>query len=118
MAIWKDPAPAAKAATPAAAPAPARDSREQRKLGAQARQQLAEKTRPLKRELDKITQRLSVLAGEKAELEQRLSQPLPPAEIAEGGRRLKACGDETDTLEERWLEISGEIEALEQSADK
>ncbi len=104
---------------PAAAPAVApKDAREQRKLGAQARQQLAEKTRPLRRELDQINQRLAVLASEKSDLEQRLSQPLPPAEIADCGRRLKACGDETGQLEERWLELSESIETMEQGADK
>ncbi len=128
------PAAPAVAAPPAAAPAPApapsvavvpaaavpvaRDAREQRRLGAQARQQLAEKTRPLKRELEKVNQRLAALTAEKAQIEERLTQPLPPAEIAENGRRLKACTDETDQLEERWLEISSEVEALESQASE
>ncbi|GKS92273.1 ATP-binding cassette domain-containing protein [Acidovorax sp. SUPP2539] len=106
------PAPSVTPA-PVAAALVARDAREQRKLGAQARQQLAEKTRPLKRELEKVNQRLAALTSEKTEIEERLTQPLPPAEIAENGRRLKACADETDQLEERWLEISSEVEALE-----
>ncbi|GKS77190.1 ATP-binding cassette domain-containing protein [Acidovorax sp. SUPP950] len=109
------PAPSVTPAPVAAAPV-ARDAREQRKLGAQARQQLAEKTRPLKRELEKVNQRLAALTAEKAEIEERLTQPLPPAEIAENGRRLKACADETDQLEERWLEISSEVETLESQA--
>ncbi|WOI45252.1 ATP-binding cassette domain-containing protein [Acidovorax sp. BLS4] len=111
------PAPSVTPAPVAAAPV-ARDAREQRKLGAQARQQLAEKTRPLKRELEKVNQRLAALTAEKAEIEERLTQPLPPAEIAENGRRLKACADETDQLEERWLEISSEVEALESQASE
>ncbi|WCM91089.1 ATP-binding cassette domain-containing protein [Acidovorax sp. NCPPB 2350] len=102
------------AAPPPSVPAtPARDAREQRKLGAQARQQIAEKTRPLKREVEQVNQRLAALAAEKLALEERLSQPLPPGEIADCGRRLKACGDEISALEERWLELSTEIEALE-----
>ena len=105
------------AEAPVAAPTAAliKDSREQRKASAQARQQLAEKTRPLKREIDQINQRLAALATEKAQIEARLIQPLPPADIAEAGRRLKACGDEIDTLEERWLDLSTTLETLEQS---
>jgi len=91
---------------------PAADAKEQRKQDAQTRQQLAEKTRPLKRELEQIDQRLSALAAERADLEQRLTQPLPPAEIADLGRRLKAGHDETARLEERWLEISAGLEEL------
>ena len=91
---------------------PAVNAKEQRKQYAQARQQLAEKTRPLKRELEQIDQRLSALVAERADLEQRLTQPLPPAEIADLGRRLKAGHDETAQLEERWLEISAGLEEL------
>ena len=102
------PAPAA-----ASAPVPQRDAREQRKASAQVRQQIAEKTRPLKRELEQVNHRLTALGTEKTELEERLSQPLPPAEIADNGRRLKACTDEIGALEERWLELSSAIESLE-----
>ena len=119
----KPPAPApapstAAAAAAAAAAAPiARDGgREQRKLGAQARQQLAERTRPLRKELEQIDQRLAALSAERQELEQKLTQALPPADIADCGRRLKAAQDETSTLEERWLEISSTLEEMAASA--
>jgi len=104
-----------RAATePAATALPAApDAREQRRLDAQARQQLSEKTRPLKRELETIDRRLGQLSQEKAELEGRLMQQLPPTEIAECGRRLKACTDELETLEERWLEVSSVLEELQ-----
>ncbi|MBS0294587.1 MAG: ATP-binding cassette domain-containing protein [Proteobacteria bacterium] len=106
----------ARAATEAAAPSPSAapipDAREQRRLDAQARQQLAEKTRPLKRELETIDRRLEQLSGEKLQLEERLLQQLPPAEIAECGRRLKACTDEVENLEERWLDVSTALEEL------
>ena len=105
---------AAEPSAPAAATAPmARDGREQRKASALARQQLAEKTKPFKRELEQVDKRLAQLGAEKAQLEQRLTEPLPPTEIADCGRRLKACGDEIETLEERWLVLSSEIETLE-----
>ncbi|ART51798.1 ABC transporter [Acidovorax carolinensis] len=95
---------------------PAVDAKEQRKQDAQARQQLAERTRPLKRELEQIDKRLSALLAERTDLEQRLTQPLPPADIADLGRRLKAGHDETARLEERWLEISAELEEMGVSA--
>jgi ATP-binding cassette subfamily F protein 3 len=95
---------------------PVVDAKEQRKQDAKARQQLAEKTRPLKREIEQIDQRLSALVAERADLEQRLTQALPPAEIADLGRRLKTGHDETARLEERWLEISAELEEMGVSA--
>jgi len=97
------------ASTPPAAP----DAREQRRLDAQARQQLSEKTRPLKRELETIDRRLGQLSQEKAELEERLMQQLSPTDIAECGRRLKACTDELEVQEERWLEVSSALEELQ-----
>ncbi|MDE2415497.1 MAG: ATP-binding cassette domain-containing protein, partial [Comamonadaceae bacterium] len=106
----------ARTATEAAAAAPATppvlDAREQRRLEAQARQQMAERARPLKRELESIDQRLELLAQEKAQLEERLMQPLPPADIAECGRRLKTCSEEVERLEEKWLDVSAALEDL------
>lgn len=97
---------------PAQAPAAAADPREARRLAAQARQQLAEKTKPFKKELEQIDKRLPQLQAERSELEEKLSQPMAPAEIAEAGKRLKSCNDEIDQLEERWLELSEQIDAI------
>jgi len=77
---------------------------------------LADKTRPLRKELEQIDNRLAALAMERAELEHKLTQPLPSGEIAELGRRLKAGNDETAVLEERWLEISSALEEISGSA--
>ncbi len=96
---------------PATTPA-VRDSKEQRRLDAQTRQQLADKARPLKKELEQIDKRLAALSAERAGLEERLTQPLPPAEIADCGKRLKQGNDETQALEERWLEVSGALEEM------
>lgn len=105
------------ATAPAPVPAPpSRDGRDQRKLDAQARQQQAEKARPLKKEREQIDKRLTDLATERTGLEQKLTEALPPAEIAECGRRLKAGHDETAQLEERWLELSALLEEIEASA--
>ena len=101
-------------ATPApAVTAPELSPQEQRRLDAQQRQQLAQRTRPLRRELEQADRRLAELGAAKTELEARLAAPLPPHEIAEAGKRLKAVNDELERLEERWLELSGEIEAIE-----
>lgn len=89
----------------------ATDPREQRKQEAQARQQLAQKLRPFKRELEQVEQRMAALGTERTALEARLSQPLAPPDIAEAGRCLKNCNDEIERLEERWLELSEQMEA-------
>ena len=89
------------------------DPREQRKQEAQARQQLAQKLRPFKRELEQIDQQMEALNQQRSQLEQQLAQPgINPNEIAAAGRSLKACSDEIATLEERWLELSEQIEQL------
>ena len=88
------------------------DYRSQRKQDAQSRQGQQEKTRPLKKELEQIDKRMTELQTTKNTLEERLTQPMPPAEIADNGKRLKAATDEIAKLEERWLEVSSELEAL------
>ena len=88
------------------------DYRSQRKQDAQSRQGQQEKTRPLKKELEQIDKRMTELQTTKTTLEERLTQPMPPAEIADNGKRLKAATDEITKLEERWLEVSSELEAL------
>nr|WP_181956275.1 ATP-binding cassette domain-containing protein [Ramlibacter lithotrophicus] len=105
--------PAATAPPVPAPSAPERSPQEQRRLDAQQRQQLAQRTRPLKRELEQVDQRMAQLDGAKAELEARLAAPLPPAEIADAGKRLKSIHDEVAVLEERWLDLSSRIEAIE-----
>ncbi|HYP71799.1 MAG TPA: ATP-binding cassette domain-containing protein [Variovorax sp.] len=98
-------------AAPAPAPAPAVSSREQRQQEAQERQQRLERQKPIKRELAKAETRLAAASTERSELEARLAQPLPPAEIAEAGKRLKALNDEIGGLEELWLRLTDELEA-------
>lgn len=105
----------AKVPEPVAAPAPAAPaptSREQRQQDAQERQQRQERQKPIKRELAKAEARLGTASTERDALEARLAQPLPPAEIAEAGKRLKALNDEISQLEELWLRLTDELEAL------
>ena len=78
----------------------------------QRRLQLAEKTKPLKKELDQTEKRMAALAHEKERLEATMGQPLKPAEIAEAGKRLKAVNEENEALEARWLELQEAIDAV------
>ena len=105
--------PEVVAAAPVQAPAAqtAISSGDQRKLDAQRRQQQAAQTRPLKKELEQNEQRMAAIDKEKTALEELLSSPIPPAEIAEAGRRLKVLSDEVARLEERWLELTAQLEA-------
>jgi len=111
-------APSPAAATLASATAPAAQAlggnrRDERKQQAQSRAQLANRTRPLRMEIQQIDGRLEKLGQEKTELEAALVAGTVSAEgMAETGRRLNHIAAETAMLEERWLELHGEIEAL------
>ena len=91
-------------------------SAEQRKLDAQKRQQLAEQTRPMKRELEQNEKRMAVIETEKTRLESLLSTPISPADMADAGRRLKALSDEVAALEDRWLTLTSLLEEATTSA--
>jgi ATP-binding cassette subfamily F protein 3 len=87
--------------------------RDDRKDAARSRSLIANKTRPLRMELQQIDARMEKLGAEKAELEAQLSAgKRSPGAIAETGRRLAHIGAEVATLEERWLVLQGEIEAI------
>jgi ATP-binding cassette subfamily F protein 3 len=106
--------PASPPATrPAQATPPARGD-DDRKARAQARQRLADQTRPLRSEITQIDKRLERLAAERAEAEAALATgTLPPAAIADHGRRLNHIAAEVAMLEERWLELQEQVEALQ-----
>ncbi|SEJ72550.1 ATP-binding cassette, subfamily F, member 3 [Variovorax sp. OK605] len=101
-----------EAATAAAAPVAAPAVPQQRKQDAQERQQRSEQAKPIKREIAQIDERMAAASTERTALEARMSQPLPAAEIADAGKRLKALNDEIGRLEERWLALSDQLEAL------
>ncbi len=112
----RDVSPAARAAvaaTPAPAAPAAGNRRDERKQHAQSRAQLANRTRPLRMEVQQIDSRLEKLGVEKAALEGALVAGTVAADaMAETGRRLNHIAAETAMLEERWLELHAEIEAL------
>ena len=101
---------------PVAAPAPIAP-REDRKASGQARNRLAEQTRPLRKEMDGIDARLNRLADERTALEAELaSGAAAAARIVEVGKRLKAIHDELEAAELRWLELGAEIDAIQAAA--
>ncbi len=112
------PRSAAVAAAPAPAPAATRAApppahRDDRKQAAQTRSQIANRTRPLRQEVQQIDARMAKLGSERLELETLLAAgKRPGSEMAEAGRRLNHIAAEVAMLEERWLELNTEIEAI------
>ena len=115
------PAATAKAvarATAAGASAPGTFKRDERKQGAQSRSQAANRSRPLRNEVAQIDARMALLGSERSQLEAQMAGgnlaggKLSGADIAENGRRLNHLSAELTRLEERWLELQTEIEAI------
>ena len=67
----------------------------------------------LKQKLEKLDKSMAALLGEKAALDARLGGALSVEEITETGKQLQHVIDELAIEEGEWLEVSGEIEALE-----
>jgi ATP-binding cassette subfamily F protein 3 len=108
--------PRPTAAAVVAAPATPAPKREDRKADKMARVKLAERTRPLRVELQQIDTRLAKLGDERREAEAALSaHGVAGAQVADAGRRLNHIAAEVAMLEERWLEVSAELEALNAS---
>jgi len=103
---------AAPSKAAAAVPPPGR-RRDERKQQAQSRAQLANRTRPLRMEIQQIDVRLEKLGAEKAGLEAALAAGSVVGDaLADTGRRLNHIAAETAMLEERWLELHAQIEAI------
>jgi ATP-binding cassette subfamily F protein 3 len=75
--------------------------------------EINEKKRPLKKELDSVEKNMAALELEKTALHDKLATPLPPADIAEAGKRIKVVEDELAALEVRWLELTEAMEVLQ-----
>jgi ATP-binding cassette subfamily F protein 3 len=103
-------APVAKAAEPAAAVAPRRDDR---KSQAAERQKLADRSKPLKKELQQVEARMAAAAKERDAALTALAGPdLSNSERSELGRRAKLLETEIETLETRWLELGETLQRL------
>ncbi len=92
-------------------PAPDAKSSANRKEDAQRRQQHSDATKPLRKELEKIDLRMQALNTEQSSLQDLLTRTTAAAEIAQTGKRLKAIANEITNLEERWLELTEQIES-------
>ncbi|OYV00322.1 MAG: ABC transporter, partial [Burkholderiales bacterium PBB5] len=100
--------------TAAAATQPGAFRRDDRKQSGQQRNQAANRTRPLRAEVQQIDGRMEKLGAERTALEAQLSSgKLSGPDIAETGRRLNHIGAEVAMLEERWRELTTEIEAIQ-----
>jgi ATP-binding cassette subfamily F protein 3 len=70
----------------------------------------SDSAKPLKKELDKVDQQMKALAAERLPLEAKLAETPVAADMAQAGKRLKAVDAELQQLEERWLELTDQIE--------
>ncbi|MDP2109930.1 MAG: ATP-binding cassette domain-containing protein [Thiobacillus sp.] len=71
------------------------------------------KIKSLQQKLEKLDKSMAALQAEKAAFEARLGGTLSVEEITETGKQLQHVIDELAIEEGEWLELSGEIEALE-----
>jgi ATP-binding cassette subfamily F protein 3 len=106
---------AAAVAAPVAVPAPV--APKDRKQSGQARQKLAEQTKPLRNELASLERTLAALTQEKANIEAAAAgSGVSPGQRVEQGKRLKKIADDTEQAEARWLEVTTEIDTLTAAA--
>jgi ATP-binding cassette subfamily F protein 3 len=114
-------APVPVAAKPVAATAPsassAPTSRDDRKADAQARQGKSDELKPLRKELNRVDNRLGVLFADRTAIEASFaSGSLTPAQLADNGKKLKALAEEISLLEGQWLELSTQVDELSAKA--
>jgi ATP-binding cassette, subfamily F, member 3 len=93
-------------------PEPIFKSKEQRQQEARERAAVAEKTKPLKTRLQQLETSIEALKAEQATWHDKLTQPLPSAELIEANKRLAAISTEIEDAEWKWLEVSERIEGL------
>ncbi|MEN9844593.1 MAG: hypothetical protein RLZZ612_2422, partial [Pseudomonadota bacterium] len=77
-----------------AANTPRLNPAEQRRQEAERRKRLADATRTWRKELAQVDSRMQAIHTEKTELEDALTRPMPAAELAQTGKRLKTLADE------------------------
>jgi ATP-binding cassette subfamily F protein 3 len=70
------------------------------------------KAKPLKQALGKIDQALAELQAKKTQLEAHLSSAKTPSDIAAASEQLQRVHVELTQLEEEWLALSDELEAI------
>jgi len=107
----------AKPQMQASVPAPeltSLDRKEARRQQAEQRQQRAQRLKPIKAEFDKVETEMRQLEADRTALEAALAQPgLPTAERVEHSRQHHALSERIALLEDRWLELGEQLEALQ-----
>jgi ATP-binding cassette subfamily F protein 3 len=102
---------------PAAAPAPALDRREQKRIEAEERQRLAALKKPIESRIKRLEEQMAKLNAKKAEIDTRLLEPaIYEADKKEALKNLVAdqafCSRDLEQLEAEWLELQEQLEAL------
>jgi ATP-binding cassette subfamily F protein 3 len=92
------------------------DRRDERRAAAEKRARLAERVRPLLREIAQAETRLAAIDARIADIERELADPRAwddPTRMAAAGRERQSLTDEKEALETRWLELAERREELE-----
>jgi ATP-binding cassette subfamily F protein 3 len=55
---------------------------------------------------------MSQIGAQKEELAALLSRTTDPAQLADAGRKLKSLDEELHTIEERWLQLTEQIDNI------
>ncbi len=71
-----------------------------------------DQTKPLRKELAQVDEKLATAGAEKTLLEAKMAKQGKAADMADAGKRLKAVNEEISKLEERWLALSDQLEGL------
>jgi len=83
---------------------------QQRARDKQTQQEWLLAVRPLKKQLQQVEAELGIRQAEQTRLHDLVSRSLAPAELAQAGRQLKDVEQALAQLEERWLDLSEQIE--------
>ncbi len=83
---------------------------QQRARDKQTQQEWLTAVRPLKKQLQQVEAELGIQQAEQTRLHDLVSRSLAPAELAQAGRQLKDVEQALAQLEERWLDLSEQIE--------
>jgi ATP-binding cassette subfamily F protein 3 len=83
---------------------------QQRKQAKLAQQQQLAALRPLKKELQQIEERLTKAQSEERRLQELMATSTAATVLAENGKLLKTLTQDIERLEERWLDLSEQIE--------
>jgi ATP-binding cassette subfamily F protein 3 len=100
-----------------AAPLPAGDRKEQKRLGAEERQRVAALKKPLENRLKRVEEQMAKLNAKKADIDARLLDPtIYDADKKDALKNLVAdqafCVRDLGTLENEWLELQEQLEGL------